>query len=123
MMIRTLVLGLVAIILLSFGQTSLKAGLNHIGGFSLTSAGRDFSRLLATPWVIIGFVCYAFSSILWMDVLSKLDFSLAFPMVGSVYVFNLLIGRFFFHEVFGWERILGVGLILIGICCLVKSGT
>ena len=45
-----------------------------------------------------------------MDVLSKLDFSLAFPMVGSVYVFNLLIGRFFFHDVIGWERILGVGL-------------
>jgi drug/metabolite transporter (DMT)-like permease len=58
-----------------------------------------------------------------MEVLSKLDFSLAFPMVGSVYVFNVLIGRLFFHEVIGWERILGVGLILVGICCLVRSGT
>jgi len=123
MMIRTVVLGLAAIILLSFGQTSLKAGLINIGGFSLTSALADFLKLLTTPWVIVGFVCYGLSSILWMDVLSKLDFSLAFPMVGSVYVLNLLIGRLFFHEVFGWERILGVGLILIGICCLVKSGT
>ncbi len=123
MMIRTFFLGLVAMILLSFGQTSLKVGLNHIGGFSLTSGMVGFLKLLTTPWFLIGFVCYGLSSILWMDVLSKLDFSLAFPMVGSVYVFNLLIGRFFFHEMFGWERMIGVGLILFGICCLVKSGT
>ena len=122
-MLRTILLGIVAIVFLSLGQTSLKFGLNHVGGFSLADGISSFGKLVTTPWVLIGFVCYAFSSTLRMDVLSKLDFSLAFPMVGSVYVFNLVIGRFFFHEVFGWERILGVGLVLIGICCLVKSGT
>jgi multidrug transporter EmrE-like cation transporter len=122
-MIRTAVLGIVAIIFLSVGQTSLKLGLNHVGGFSLAEGISSFGKLVTTPWVVIGFVCYCLSSILWMDVLSKLDFSLAFPMVGSVYVFNLLIGRFFFHETFGWDRMFGVGLILLGICCLVRSGT
>ena len=121
-MIRTVIMGIIAIVFLSIGQTSLKLGLNHVGGFSLAEGISSFGKLATTPWIVIGFVCYAFSSILWMDVLSKLDFSLAFPMVGSVYVFNLLIGRFFFHDVIGWERILGVGLILLGICCLVKSG-
>jgi drug/metabolite transporter (DMT)-like permease len=115
-------MGIIAIVFLSIGQTSLKLGLNHVGGFSLAEGISSFGKLATTPWIVIGFVCYAFSSILWMDVLSKLDFSLAFPMVGSVYVFNVLIGRFFFHDVIGWERILGVGLILLGICCLVKSG-
>jgi drug/metabolite transporter (DMT)-like permease len=122
-MIRTVVLGIVAIVFLSLGQTSVKLGLNHVGGFSLADGISSFGRLVTTPWILVGFVCYALSSILWMDVLSKLDFSLAFPMVGSVYVFNLLIGRFFFHEMFGWDRMLGVGLILFGICCLVRSGT
>jgi len=122
-MIRTAVLGIVAIIFLSVGQTSLKLGLNHVGGFSLAEGISSFGKLVTTAWVVIGFVCYGLSSILWMDVLSKLDFSLAFPMVGSVYVFNLLIGRFFFHETFGWDRMFGVGLILLGICCLVRSGT
>src|SRR4030042_2122187 len=100
-MIRTVFLGIVAIVLLSIGQTSLKVGLNHVGGFSLADGMSSFSNLLTTPWFLIGFVCYGLSSILWMDVLSKLDFSLAFPMVGSVYVFNVLIGRFFFHETIG----------------------
>lgn len=122
-MIRTALLGIVAIIFLSVGQTSLKLGLNHVGGFSLAEGISSFGKLVTTPWVIVGFVCYALSSILWMEVLSKLDFSLAFPMVGAVYAFNLLIGKLFFHEVIGWERILGVGLILVGICCLVRSGT
>jgi len=61
-------------------------------------------------------------AILWLDVLSKLDFSLAFPMVGFTYVLTLLIGRFFFGEPVGWERMLGVGLIVFGILFLIRSG-
>jgi hypothetical protein len=72
-MVRTALLGIVAIVFFSLGQTSLKLGLNHVGGFSLADGISSFGRLVPTPWVLIGFVCYAFSSILWMDVLSKLD--------------------------------------------------
>ena len=123
MLTRTIPLGIVAIVFLSIGQTSLKVGLNHVGGFGIGAGLVDFIKLLSTPWIIIAFACYAFSSVLWMDVLSKLDFSQAFPMVGSVYVFNLLIGRFFFHETFGWGRLVGVGLILLGIFCVARSGS
>ena len=122
-MITTILLGLVAIMLLSAGQTSLKYGLNAIGGVSLSDGIAGLFKLLETPWVVIGFVLYGLSSVLWLDVLSKLDFSLAFPMVGLTYVFTLLIGRFFFGETVGWERTLGVVFILCGIFFLVRSGT
>ncbi|MCK6626396.1 MAG: EamA family transporter [Anaerolineae bacterium] len=122
-MIGTFILGLVAIMLLSAGQTSMKAGLNAIGGVSLAAGPLGFLKLFQTPWVIVGFICYGVSSILWLDVLSKLDFSLAFPMVGLTYVFTLLIGRFFFGEAVGWERTLGVALILCGVFFLIRSGT
>jgi multidrug transporter EmrE-like cation transporter len=122
-MIATFLLGLVAIMLLSAGQTALKAGLNAIGGVSLSDGPMGFLKLFQTPWVIVGFACYGLSSILWLDVLSKLDFSLAFPMVGLTYVFTLLIGRFFFGETVGWERMLGVSLILCGVFFLIRSGT
>src|SRR5688572_4878125 len=105
-MMGTFILGLIAIILLSAGQTSIKFGLNNIGGVALNEVVSSFLKLLQTPWVIVGFLCYGLSAILWLDVLSKLDFSLAFPMVGLTYVFTLLIGRFFFGEVVGWERLL-----------------
>lgn len=121
-MITTFLLGLVAIMLLSAGQTSLKYGLNAIGGVSLSDGLAGLFKLLETPWVIIGFALYGLSSVLWLDVLSKLDFSLAFPMVGLTYVFTLLIGRFFFGETVGWERILGVAFILGGVFFLARSG-
>src|SRR5262245_10188093 len=95
-MTGTFILGLVAIVLLSAGQTSIKFGLNSIGGVSLAEGVGSFLKLLQTPWVIIGFVCYGLSSVLWLDVLSKLDFSLAFLLVGFSYVFSLLFVFFFF---------------------------
>jgi drug/metabolite transporter (DMT)-like permease len=122
-MIWTFTLGLVAIMLLAAGQTSIKYGLNVIGGVSLSDGIIGFLRLFQTPWVVVGFALYGLSSIIWLDVLSKLDFSLAFPMVGLTYVFTLLIGRFFFGEIVGWERVLGVALILSGIFFLARSGT
>src|SRR6266851_4135023 len=115
-MISTVILGLVAIIMLSAGQTSLKIGLNHIGGVSLL-------KLFHTPWVVVGFVCYGISSILWLDVLSKLEFSIAFPMVGLTYVLTLLIGHFLFQEPVTIDRVLGVGLIVLGIFFLSRSGS
>ena len=69
--IFTFVIALVAILLLVGGQTLLKLGLNDIGGVSLLG-GNPIGSLLGlfhTPWVILGFVCYAVSAILWLDVL------------------------------------------------------
>ena len=122
-MLGTFILGLVSIMLLSAGQTSIKYGLNAIGGVNLADGIMGLMKLFQTPWVIAGFFFYGVSAILWLDVLSKLDFSLAFPMVALTYVFTLLIGRFFFGETIGWERILGVALILTGVFFLIRSGS
>ena len=122
--IFTFVIALVAILLLVGGQTLLKLGLNDIGGVSLLG-GNPIGSLLGlfhTPWVILGFVCYGVSAILWLDVLSKLDFSMAFPMVSLTYVFSLLIGRFIFHETISLLRVVGVALILGGLFLVVRSG-
>ncbi len=123
-MIFTLFIALVAILLLVGGQTLLKVGLNDIGGVSLFDGNPlgSLLRLFRTPWIILGFFCYGVSAILWLDVLSKLDFSMAFPMVSLTYVFSLVIGRLIFHETVGLDRILGVLLILSGLFFVVRSG-
>jgi drug/metabolite transporter (DMT)-like permease len=122
-MVSTVILGLVASTLLSVGQTSLKIGLNHIGGVSLADGVVSLLKIFHTPWVIAAFVCYGISSILWLDVLSKLEFSMAFPMVASTYVFTLLIGHFLFQETVTLDRVLGMGLIVMGIFFVSKSGS
>jgi len=123
-MIFILLIAFAAILLLVSGQTLLKVGLNDIGGVSLFD-GDPFASLLGlfhTPWIILGFVCYGVSAILWLDVLSKLDFSMAFPMVSLTYVFAVLIGRFVFQETVGLDRIVGVLLILAGLFFIIRSG-
>jgi drug/metabolite transporter (DMT)-like permease len=123
-MLFTLLVALVAIILLVGGQTLLKLGLNDIGGVSLFGGDPIGSLLglLRTPWIILGFACYGISAVLWLDVLSKLDFSLAFPMVSLTYVFSLVIGHFIFHETVGLGRVVGVLLIVSGLFFVVRSG-
>lgn len=123
-MLFTLIIALIAILLLVGGQTLLKLGLNHIGGVSLFDGDAlgSLLGLLRTPWIILGFVCYGISALLWLDVLSKLDFSMAFPMVSLTYVFSLVIGRFIFHETVGLDRIIGVLLILAGLFFVIRSG-
>ena len=124
-MVLTLTIAFVAICLLVSGQTMLKLGLNDIGGVSLFSGNpvQSLLGIFGTPWIIVGFVCYGLSSVLWLDVLSKLDFSLAFPMVSLTYVFSQIIGHFLFHETIGPARLLGVVLILAGLFFVVRSGT
>ena len=123
-MIFILFVALVAILFLVGGQTLLKVGLNDIGGISLFD-GNPLGSLLGlfrTPWIILGFVFYGVSAILWLDVLSKLDFSMAFPMVSLTYVFAVLIGHFVFQETVGLDRIVGVLLILAGLFFIIRSG-
>jgi len=120
-MFRTLLLGIVSIMLLSCGQASFKVGLNAIGGFSLGDGMGGLSKIAQTPWIVVGFACYGLSSVLWLDVLSKLPYTLAFPLVGLTYMFTLLIGRLVFHEPVGWMKILGVVFILSGIFLIVRT--
>ena len=123
-MVLVLLIALAAIVLLVSGQTLLKVGLNDIGGVSLFD-GNPLASLLGlfrTPWIIVGFLCYGISAILWLDVLSKLDFSMAFPMVSLTYVFSIVIGRIVFDEAVGLDRVVGVLLILAGLFFIIRSG-
>ena len=122
-MLRTLAVAIFCITLLVAGQTLLKVGLLRIGGTSFLSGPllQNVLKLFSTPYIILGFVVYGISAILWLDVLSRLDFSMAFPLVSLTYVFALLIGAFLFHEHVGWARILGVFCICAGLLFIVKS--
>lgn len=122
-MIVTILLAIVAILLLVAGQTCLKLGLNAVGGVQFLGGdlAASLAKLFATPYILLGFAFYGVSAILWLDVLSKLDFSFAFPLVSMTYVFALLIGRFLFHETITWERIVGVLCICVGVLFIMRS--
>ena len=122
-MVKTLLLAVFCIILLVAGQTALKYGLLQIGGTQFLGGSllANVLKMFSTPYIVLGFTLYGLSAVLWLDVLSRLDFSLAFPLVSLTYVFALAIGAFLFKEQVTWTRIFGVLLICGGLFFIVKS--
>ena len=110
MSINTLVLSAFCILILASSQAFLKYGLSEVGGVNF-SRGRILAGLLkiiSTPYIPLGFALYAISAVLWLDVLSKLELSVAYPLVSLSYIFSLLIGRLVFHEPVGAIRVIGL---------------
>jgi drug/metabolite transporter (DMT)-like permease len=70
---------------------------------------------------MIGFAAYGFSALLWLDVLSKLEISIAFPLVSITYVITLFVGKFVFGDVITWSRVLGVTIIIVGVIFVARS--
>ena len=78
-------------------------------------------RFVDVPYILIAFALYGVSSILWLDVLSKIDFSVAFPMVSITYIGTLVVGRFIFNEPVNLARVVGVMLICSGVFFVIRS--
>ncbi len=121
--LHALALAAVCILLVIAGQTLLKLAVLRSGGMPVLEIGIAglVRKFVAVPYIFIGFALYGVSAILWLDVLTKLDFSVAFPMVSLTYIGTLFVGRFLFNESVGLCRILGVLLICSGVFFVIRS--
>jgi drug/metabolite transporter (DMT)-like permease len=121
--LHALMLAAVCIVLVIGGQTLLKLAIVRSGGMAVMDIGIAglFRKFVAVPYIFLGFGLYAVSSILWLEVLSKLDFSVAFPMVSLTYIGTLFIGRFLFNEPVNLSRVVGVLLICSGVLFVIRS--
>ena len=111
-------LALIAVFIGSIGQIILKIGTNNYPG-SITnnfySSFSSFLKILFFPQIFIGLSCYAVSALLWIIVLSHLEVSKAYPILGLSYIFVLLLSFFFLGESLTLTKILGSLLILFGV--------
>lgn len=91
------------------GNFFLKLGINQIKGFDLMA--------IATSWqIILGFLLYGSSSILYLKLLSGVDVTKAYPaLVGYMAVVILLLGAAFLKEPLTVTKVLGVLAIIGGI--------
>ena len=95
------------------GEFLLKAGVNQVGEFSLALPvlWKTF-----TEWrVILGFAMVFAGSLFWLGVISRTDFSYAYPLLALSYVISLIPARFFLHEDVTWNRVLGSLIIVLGV--------
>ena len=115
---------LVAVVLMGLvgSQLCVTAALGRAGGVSLAGgAGQAVSgllRVLQEPLFWAGLGCTGLAAVLWLAVLSRLELSLAYPLLSLSYVLMLFAAHWLYREPIGWARLLGVALICCGVALL-----
>jgi multidrug transporter EmrE-like cation transporter len=104
-------------------QLLLKAGVNAVGHFEFTRANiLPIGFRLATQMPIVGgLACYVLSVGVWIIGLSRVEVSIAYPMLSLGYVVNAFAAWYLFGEVLSVQRLAGIGIILIGVFVLARS--
>jgi multidrug transporter EmrE-like cation transporter len=116
---------LIAIGLGAVGQVSLKHGMSKqplgVPGAGLAA---KVLRAVFTPYVLLGFTCYAVSSMFWLVVISPggWNLSYAYPMIAVGYVAVVLLSRLFFHEAVTPLQWLGILLMCSGLAITAGFG-
>jgi len=114
---------LFGVLLNAVAQLALKASVTSIGEIELRLAGSGTValRLASEPGLWIGLFCYGISVIVWIVALSRVDVSIAYPMLSIGYVVNAFAAWALFGEVLTLTRLGGIGFIIIGVYILARS--
>ncbi len=123
MNIQTFGFILTGILLNAVAQLLLKKGTNAVGAIHLNAENWLSTGLqLATQLPIIGGLsCYVISVAVWIIGLSRVDVTIAYPLLSIGYIVNAIGAWYFLGEVLSLQRMLAIGIIIIGVALLVKS--
>jgi multidrug transporter EmrE-like cation transporter len=118
-----LALILTGVMLNAAAQLLLKAGARAISDvtFSLANSGTLIERIALNPPILGGLACYAVSVVFWILALSRVDVSIAYPMLSVGYVVNALAAWLLFSEAINASRAAGIGIIILGVWLVARS--
>src|SRR5258706_7896116 len=111
-------------VLLNAGaQLLLKAGTNSVGvfEFSRDNIGPVGWKLATEPHIVGGLACYVISVVVWVMALSRVEVSVAYPLLSVGYVVNAIAAWYLFGEAVTPMRLAGIGVIIIGVCLVTRS--
>jgi multidrug transporter EmrE-like cation transporter len=114
---------LTGVLLNAAAQLLLKAGTNAVGHFAFERGNIiPIGWQLATqPHIFTGLVCYVVSVIVWIMALSRVEVSIAYPMLSIGYVVNALAAWYLFGEALTLMRLIGIGIIVFGVFIVARS--
>ncbi|HCE10613.1 MAG TPA: 4-amino-4-deoxy-L-arabinose transferase [Oxalobacteraceae bacterium] len=113
----------VGICLNALAQLLLKAGTNAVGAIHLTPDNWfDIGLKLATQLPILGGLsCYVISVLVWIIGLSRVDVTIAYPLLSLGYIINAFGAWYFLNEPVSAQRLLAIGIIIVGVALLTRS--
>lgn len=114
---------LTGVLLNAAAQLLLKAGTNAVGHFAF-----DRGNILPVGWqlatephILSGMACYGLSLAVWIMALSRVEVSIAYPMLSIGYVINAIAAWYLFGESVTLMRLMGIGIIVIGVYVVARS--
>ena len=114
---------MLGVLLNAAAQLLLKAGTNAVGHFEFSGAnvlpiGMKFA---VEPHILGGLTCYVVSVVVWIMALSRVEVSIAYPMLSVGYVLNAIAAWYLFGEQVTMERLVGIGIIVLGVFVVARS--
>lgn len=114
---------LTGVLLNAAAQLLLKAGANRVGPIEMSGLSLPvIQALVFSGPIIAGLACYVFSVVVWIVALSRVEVSLAYPMLSIGYVVNAIAAWWLFGEALTPMRLAGIGVIILGVFLLAASG-
>ncbi len=111
-------------VLLNAGaQLLLKAGTNAIGHFEFSAANivPVGLKIALEPHIIGGVGCYVVSLVVWIMGLSRVEVSVAYPLLSIGYLVNALAAWYLFGESLTAQKLVGIGFIIAGVFLVTRS--
>src|SRR5262249_21266832 len=114
---------LLGVLLNAGAQLLLKAGMNQIGHFEFSMANviPITLKVIVNFPIVLGLCAYAVSVGVWLLVLSRVQVSLAYPMLSIGYVVNAIAAYYLFGEPFSAMRVAGIFIIIAGVYMVSQS--
>ncbi|MGH8321062.1 MAG: EamA family transporter [Gammaproteobacteria bacterium] len=111
------------VLLNAAAQLLLKAGVSRVGVIHLQlntilSAGW---KLAFEPHILGGLACYVISVVVWILALSRVQVSIAYPMLSLGYVVVAVAAWLIFGETLGATRMAGIAVIIVGVYLLARG--
>jgi multidrug transporter EmrE-like cation transporter len=111
------------VLLNAVAQLALKASVSDTGIISLDmqSLMSSAGSLVTNLWLWVGLICYGISVVVWILALSRVDVSIAYPMLSIGYIVNAIAASHLFDEPLGVSKVVGIGIIIVGVYILARS--
>ena len=72
-------------------------------------------HLVLNPWILSGMVAAFIAMLCWLSAMTKFELSYAYPFMSLAFVLVLILSATLFNERVTIAKVLGLGLIVIGI--------
>lgn len=114
-----LYLPIIAAIISAFGQVLLKSAMLKNGPIIFSVKG--LISLFSQPQLIFAFCIYILAMVMWLQVLSKVPLSTAYPILSLTYILIPVLSMVFFNERINANQFIGMFLILAGVAFIGKG--